>query len=259
MLREAMLLTIILPDQASGSFKKNIKDLVAFFNIERHTGKEETSLASYQALKFQGLGELKSTYGSDSDEYRQAKQILKAVLEAALIKFEGLSTSHRFAFIALPAQDDNLMPRSLDMLAPFRSVASLTPFMTTRDLSALAKSENVTKAPKESDFIGKCFASEEDLSKATLNCSSHGAPIQSSKGGAKCYVCKCQQTKNKNGRVTPWAGTACQKQDVSKPFVLLLSTTVGLVFVILYSVYYLFNEGERELPSVLAGISIPNK
>ena len=232
---------------------------MALFNNERHTDESEIAVPSYQALRFQGLGEIKRTYGSESDEYKQAKQILKAILEAAAKKLEGLSSSHRFAFIALPTQDDVLMPRSLDMLSPFRSVASLTPFMTTRDLSSLAKKTNDTKAPKESDFIGKCFSSEKDLNKATLNCSSHGTAMQSSKGGAKCYVCKCQQTKDKNGRVTPWAGAACQKQDVSKPFVLLLSTTLGLIFVILYSVYYLFNEGEKELPSVLAGISIPNK
>jgi hypothetical protein len=152
---------------------------------------------------------------------------------------------------------ETLLRRSLDLLSPFRSSVSSTPFMTTRDLSASLK--NSTKAPKEVDFIGKCFLKADDLAKATLNCSGHGNATQTSVGGRKCFRCKCQQTKGKGGNTIDWAGAACQKQDISKPFVLLLTTTVGLLFVILGSVYYLFYEGQKELPSVLAGISIPNK
>lgn len=53
------------------------------------------------------------------------------------------------------------------------------------------------------------------------------------------------------------AGEACQKQDVSKQFVLLAATTFGLVLIAIGSVLYLLNEGQQELPSVLAGISVP--
>jgi hypothetical protein len=244
--------------QASSTFRQSIRDLISFLGNERHPDEKEIQLPSYQALRFEGLGEIQSTYGSDSEEYKQAKEMLRAILEAAVSKVDGLarSASHRLAFITIPEQEATLMPRSIDMLSPFRSSLSLTPFLSTRDFSLSA---NDTKAPKESEYIGKCFSSEKDLNKATSNCSSHGTPVQSSRGGAKCYRCNCKPTKGKSGRVTAWAGAACQKQDISKPFVLLLSTTVILIFVIFGSVYYLFNEGEKELPSVLAGISIPNK
>lgn len=215
-------------------------------------------MSKYQVLRFDGLDEIKSAYGQKSDHYEKAKQIIRSILEAVIEKTDK-AKHQKLAFVVLPKQEDALVPRSVDLLSPFRSSLSLTPFMTTRDVSSTLAKNDTSKAPIESNFIGKCFSSEKDLNKATLNCSSHGKAIQSSKGGKKCYRCKCQQTKGKGGNNIAWAGAACQKQDISKPFVLLLSTTVGLALVILGSVYYLFYEGEQELPSVLAGISIPNK
>lgn len=242
------------------SFRHSIRDLVALLDRGRQDLDNAHEVSSLQALRFNGLGEIKSTYGLDSVKFKEAKKVLRSLLEAAVTKLDNAAADHpqRLAIIALPAQDHALVARSLDPLAPFRYSHSLTPFFTTRDVADTLK-KNSSSAPKESDFIGKCFTSEDDLNKATANCSSHGSAIQSSKGGRKCYRCKCQQSKGKGGKIVSWAGAACQKQDLSGPFVLLLTTTVGLMAVIFGSVLYLFYEGQKELPSVLAGISIPNK
>jgi hypothetical protein len=205
------------------------------------------------------VSEIKATYGKDSVEFKRAKQILGSLLEAAMEQMDSMTSSRpqKLAFIALPEQGQNMLPRSVDLLSPFRSSLSLTPFLKTRDEYDSLK--NSSKAPKEADFIGKCFTESDDLLSATANCSGHGKAVQSSKGGRQCYRCTCQQTKGQGGKVNFWAGAACQKQDISKPFVLLLVTTIGLIFVIMGSVLYLFSEGQQELPSVLAGISIPSK
>ncbi|UZJ55197.1 hypothetical protein CBS101457_004517 [Exobasidium rhododendri] len=241
--------------EASATFYRSIRDLVAFFDAKQ----QSTDVGSYRVVRFSGLREIKAAYGSDSVAFKRAKEALQSILRAAVEQVNQLEGSRpqKFAFIVLPEADDSLVPRSMDLLSPFRSSLSLTPFLTTRDVFESLK--NNSKAPKEADFIGKCFTEASALMKATADCSGHGKAIQSSKGGRKCYRCSCQQTKGKGGKVISWAGAACQKQDISKPFVLLLITTIGLISVIMAAVLYLFSEGQQELPSVLAGISIPNK
>ncbi|KAK0553624.1 hypothetical protein OC846_000502 [Tilletia horrida] len=114
------------------------------------------------------------------------------------------------------------------------------------------------KIPREKDFVGKCFRSEADLEKATKSCSGRGSGRQSRLGGAVCWRCVCKPDR-REGRVTYFGGEACQKIDVSGPFVLLASTTIILILIIAASVGLLFKQGQEELPSTLAGVSIVTK
>ena len=80
---------------------------------------------SFQALRFDGLAEIRSTYGQESVEYKEAKKALKDVLAAGAMKMDKLasSSSQALAIVAVSDDEDDksmLQPRS-DLLAPFRT------------------------------------------------------------------------------------------------------------------------------------------
>ncbi|KAL9934220.1 hypothetical protein V8E36_006676 [Tilletia maclaganii] len=114
------------------------------------------------------------------------------------------------------------------------------------------------KIPREKDFVGKCFRSEKDLMDATKDCSGRGAGRQSRAGGAVCWRCVCKADR-REGRVTYFAGEACQKIDLSGPFVLLATTTIILILIVGGAVGLLFRQGQEEVPSTLAGVSVVSK
>jgi len=77
--------------------------------------------------------------------------------------------------------------------------------------------------------------------------------VEVSKVGMTCFVCACSTTKDSMGRTENWAGEACERKDVSGPFVLLAGTTIGLLIVIVGSIGLLYKVGETALPSTLTG------
>lgn len=172
---------------------------------------------SFQALRFDGLAEIRSTYGQESVEYKEAKKALKDVLAAGAMKMDKLasSSSQALAIVAVSDDEDDksmLQPRS-DLLAPFRTGPGRTPFQKRRDASIWDQLEtnkkgSKGKAPKESDYVGKCFSKEEDLNKATQNCTGHGKPKKSLKGGKPCYRCQCETTRSKSGKTVEWVSHA---------------------------------------------------
>lgn len=59
-------------------------------------------------------------------------------------------------------------------------------------------------------------------------------------------------------KTTYWAGSACQKRDVSVEFWLLALFTVAMVGVVGFAVGSIWGMGEEQLPSVIgAGVSGP--
>ena len=97
-----------------------MKNLVAFLD-QRGQSDETDYRASYQTVRFTGLSEIKSTYGQDSTEFQRAKQVLKAVLQAAVDKFDSLTATRpqKLALITLAQQENTLQPRSLDLHADY--------------------------------------------------------------------------------------------------------------------------------------------
>ncbi|MCO5585260.1 hypothetical protein L7F22_039193 [Adiantum nelumboides] len=248
-------------DDVSRPFYQSLRNLVAYLDTIG-SQEDDVSQSAYQALRFDGLQDIKASYGEESQQYQRAVQSLKEILKAAVDKAEAVHTKRpqALALVFVPRSEQEFVKRG-ETLTPFRGTIAHTPFLATRDLeeevsnvvrqSPLAKSSDI---PPESQLSGQCFTSEDDLNKATNKCSGRGKAIQSSKGGRKCYRCQCEKTNGKE-----WAGSACQRPDISKPFALLAVTTIGLILVAFWSILYLFNEGQQELPSVLAGISIPKK
>lgn len=259
--------TDLATDEVSRPFYQSLKSLVAYLDTIGKSASEEkdVSQSAYQALRFDGLQDIKASYGEKSPQYQRAVQLLSDVLKAAVDKMDAVHASRpqALALVFVPRSDEDAasLAKRGEPLTPFRGTIGVTPFLATRDLeedvpsvvrqSNLAASSDI---PAESQLSGRCFTSEDDLNNATNKCSGRGKAIQSNKGGRKCYRCQCEKTDGKE-----WAGSACQRPDISKPFALLAVTTIGLVLVALWSILYLFYEGEKELPSVLAGISIPKK
>jgi hypothetical protein len=276
-------------DQASRAFYESLRNFVTYMDTldkPSSSSLDHIDASPYQTLRLDGLNEIKSTYGQESDEYKRAKQSLGDLLNAAVDKFNSLhqSKAHSVAFIALPStdgvtyEDTSVLQKRNRLLSPFRGTVIVTPFLASRSLDEESKSDSqmlqrrqmsgsVAKSkptkkptlPKDSDLANQCFKSESDLNKASQNCTGHGSAVQTSRGGRKCYRCKCQRSKAKGGKLIDWTGQACQRQSIAKPFALLAATTLLLLIVSYASVYFLFYEGSKELPSVLAGISIPSK
>lgn len=106
-----------------------------------------------------------------------------------------------------------------------------------------------------------CHASESSCKEATNNCSGHGSCYRQSGSGngdtvSDCYACKCQETtiKNQDGTIQKvrWAGSACQKRDISSPFFLITGVTIIGIVAISAAVGLLFKIGQDELPGVIS-------
>ncbi|KAL7270960.1 hypothetical protein RUND412_006316 [Rhizina undulata] len=110
----------------------------------------------------------------------------------------------------------------------------------------------------------QCFISQSACETGTDSCSSGRGTCQKSVFPENCWKCACKPTveRNENGgqKKTYWAGSACQKQDISTPFNLFLWFTLAIVGVLAWAIGLLFSVGSEELPSVLsAGVAPPKR
>jgi hypothetical protein len=114
-----------------------------------------------------------------------------------------------------------------------------------------------------------CYTEEKICIAATNNCSFHGACFRKYKEGGKvdqtgkeCWTCGCKPTvrtdsKNRTS-TTYWGGPACQKEDISAPFLLLAGFTVAIVAAVTWGIGMLYSIGQEPLPSVIgAGVAGP--
>ncbi|PWN97438.1 hypothetical protein FA09DRAFT_54227 [Tilletiopsis washingtonensis] len=228
----------------SVSASQGIDSLIALLHGEDTSAHEP----SVEPLRFDAhLDELRASYGADSSAFAEAKASVSAALESLVAGAKAHAPN--LAVVVLPRREASSGLEARDSLDVFSTAPR-----ASRAVSDVEADPLLAKRPKESDYIGKCFKSAKDLEKATAECSGHGKAVQTNHGARKCYTCQCKASKHK-GRTTYWAGEACQKVDVSGPFVLIASTVVVLLLVTLGSVYYLMAEGSAELPSVLTGLS----
>ena len=122
--------------------------------------------------------------------------------------------------------------------------------------------------------LSQCFSTEKACNKNTLNCSNHGkcALKYSEKDGdettgAECWACACtptviqtvdDSTGAKTIKTTYWGGPACQKKDISAPFLLFAGFTILMASVVGIGISMMYSVGSEELPSVLAaGVAPP--
>jgi len=61
---------------------------------------------------------------------------------------------------------------------------------------------------------------------------------------------------SKGNKTTYWGGSACQKKDVSTPFLLFVGFTIFIILAIASIISMMMNMGNEELPGTLsAGVS----
>jgi len=108
--------------------------------------------------------------------------------------------------------------------------------------------------------IPACFTSKSACENTTNFCSGHGDCY---KAHNNCFKCKCGTTLarvNEDGtkKTTQWGGAACERKDVSVPFILFASFGVVMAALIAGAISMLYNMGSQELPSVIgAGVAGP--
>ncbi|KAJ9610577.1 hypothetical protein H2200_005354 [Cladophialophora chaetospira] len=109
-------------------------------------------------------------------------------------------------------------------------------------------------------FVPQCFSSQAQCENTTNTCSGHGSCYRAH---ASCFKCRCGTTvvrTNADGtkKTVQWGGNACQKKDVSVPFVLFASFGVVMTALIVGAIGMLWSMGSQELPSVIgAGVAGP--
>ncbi|KAJ5915343.1 hypothetical protein N7466_011276 [Penicillium verhagenii] len=118
--------------------------------------------------------------------------------------------------------------------------------------------------PLHSNLAPVCYASNSTCTETTNNCSGHGYCYLKYGSGSdatagNCYACRCQQTmvRKKDGTTqkVQWGGPACQKKDISSPFLLIAGVSVFAVIMVSTAIGMLFSMGQQELPSVIgAGV-----
>lgn len=125
--------------------------------------------------------------------------------------------------------------------------------------------DTITASNASSNFtlpsvIPACFASQSACENTTNFCSGHG---ECYKAHAGCFKCKCGTTLarvNPDGtkKTVQWGGAACQKKDISTPFILFATFGVAMAMLIAGAIGMLYNMGSQELPSVIgAGVAGP--
>jgi len=165
--------------------------------------------------------------------------------------------------VVLPSKLAEPKPRSSHNQARAASIEeepldlpSSAPSTTAIEKTASDRPSNITLP----SVIPACFNSQSACENTTNSCSGHGNCY---KAHNNCYKCKCGTTVaryNEDGtkKTVQWGGAACQKKDVSVPFVLLASFSVVMAGLVAGAIGLLYKMGSEELPSVIgAGVAGP--
>ncbi|ETN44410.1 uncharacterized protein HMPREF1541_10590 [Cyphellophora europaea CBS 101466] len=167
-----------------------------------------------------------------------------------------------------------LLPSSLSLSKPKsheaahelrrRTQPEETPLALSPDIkshSTLLASNNTSNTTQPLPRnIPACFTSLASCSNTTNSCSGHGDCFEAR---PKCFRCKCGTTvvrEDSEGRkkTVQWGGGACEKKDVSVPFVLFASFAVVIAALIAGVIGMMASMGAQKLPSVLsAGVAGP--
>jgi len=174
------LLDIMNVSPVTETFVSELSALVTFLESD------DLSLDRFGAFRITGLRTIADAYGRESEQYATAAASLAAALRSALTK-----PHLNMVILAYPKTHAGMEKR--------------------QDQSPLPSPLPVP--PIGSDTL--CFTSEEACSNSTDSCSGHGACVEANKAGRTCFVCACEATKDSNGQTQYWAGSKCERKDVS--------------------------------------------
>ncbi len=151
---------------------------------------------------------------------------------------------------------------------PLSEPAAAKGSSSSSQLPKHSPSQSSKPVPTLAGIIPVCHSNKEACEAATNNCTGRGTCYlkYTSTGGdaksSKCYACGCKATVRENPsgsrKTTEWGGSACQKKDVSMPFLLIAGFTIAIVGVVSWGIGLLFSIGQETLPSVIgAGVAGP--
>jgi hypothetical protein len=188
-------------------------------------------------------------------------------LEALLVFLPESSRSSKLATWdasrAAPSRASDLRRRDSELVISDEPAFPLETSTNSADDAFWA--DNLAKAQTR---IPACFPSLNSCVNKTNNCSGgHGICIDRYQNDAKakqsCFACHCMSTVVVNGtengareKTVRWAGSMCQKKDISVPFWLLTGFTITIVGAVTFAIGLLYSVGEEKLPGVIgAGVS----
>jgi len=180
----------------------------------------------FGAFELNGLDEIAQAYGRSSEQYKIAREALQAFLQSVLAN----NNIHVALLVySTPTINAKREPQQSPLPSPIPS----------------------PQLPIGS--VSTCYSTAEICINSTSACSGRGQCMEASKAGRTCFICACSATTDDKGQTDNWVGEACERKDVSGPFVLLAGTVIGLLIMIVGSVSLLYGVGDERLPSTLTG------
>ncbi|KAI0339977.1 hypothetical protein BDW22DRAFT_1335508 [Trametopsis cervina] len=215
------------PTEANQAFISSASALVDYLDaLDSQSPSSSNAPESFGAFELSGLKGLAEQYGVNSESYRTAVAFIQSVFASALAH-----NDLHLVVVTYPT-DSSLYQRQTD------------------------DPQSPLPIPHPAEPIGSvstCFQSADVCTNSTGGCSGHGECVAATKAGRTCYVCTCLSSRNEKGQKEDWAGQACERKDVSGPFVLLAGTTIALILLVGGSVALLSAVGSTALPSTLTG------
>ncbi|KAF8510249.1 hypothetical protein JB92DRAFT_3144444 [Gautieria morchelliformis] len=207
--------------KALENFLTSLNNLVAF--VEESPG--EGVAERFGAFEVTGLKDIEEAWGQESEQYMTATAAVKATLQSAAAKglsIAVISPSHLSAR-QLPQPPQSPLP-------PVKKIPDTAPVFST----------------------STCFSTADACRNATASCSSRGDCVAATRAGRTCFVCECGKAPfEEGGKNISWAGSMCQKKDISQEFTLILGTVIFLILVSVGSIALLYTVGDQELPGTL--------
>jgi hypothetical protein len=179
------LLDIIHASPQTETFVSELSALVAFLESD------DLSWDRFGAFRITGLRTIADAYGRESEQYTLAASSLTAALRSALSKKPHVNMVI-FTHQETRANGGGRVERRQDQ-SPLPSPVPLPPVGSDR----------------------LCFTSGEICSNSTDSCSGHGTCVKANRAGRTCFTCACEATQDSEGRTQYWAGSKCQRKDVS--------------------------------------------
>ncbi|KAF8499670.1 hypothetical protein F5888DRAFT_101965 [Russula emetica] len=221
------LLDIMNASPPTETFISELSALVAFLESD------DLSWDRFGAFRITGLRTIADAYGRESEQYTLAASSLTAALRSALNK----KPQHfNVVIFTYPETETRANGGGGGRVVERRQDQSPIP-------------SPVPLPPVVSDTL--CFTSEEICSNSTDSCSGHGTCVEANRAGRTCFTCSCEATQDSPGRTQYWAGSKCERKDVSGPFVLIAGTVITLILIVVGSIALLSGVGNQPLPSVL--------
>jgi hypothetical protein len=180
------MLDVFSSSATADTLLQELAALVAFLESPRAA----PGAGKFGALEITGLRVLADAYGRGSDQYTLAAETVQAALESALAQADTRVALVTFAPAGVSAKRDGQPPPQSPFPLP-------------------------TAAPAPIVSSKMCFADADACTNATNACSGHGQCVAGARAGRQCFVCACGSTKTE-GKTTDWAGTMCERKDVSR-------------------------------------------